>query len=192
MHLGYILYTENHSANVSVSDRYHLNLTDALSSLFKMPENYSGYPLLPDFLANPYFVNATLDIHIPKYSLYDNENVYKRLLWGTDVYTDDSDIVAILYHQGILHSHSPLSDNGTDNSDNNNIISTETTDIPIQQLSEDNENISDVLVVTVRLLPPLLRYPGTFQHSYNSRSFTSHDGISLRVECVKWITLLNT
>jgi hypothetical protein len=29
-----------------------------------------------------------------------NESVYRRKLWGTDIYTDDSDVVAALYHCG--------------------------------------------------------------------------------------------
>jgi Histone deacetylation protein Rxt3 len=39
--------------------------------------------------------NATLEVRIPCWFLtYDNKMVKKRALWGTDIYTDDTDIVA--------------------------------------------------------------------------------------------------
>lgn len=42
--------------------------------------------------------NATLEVRIPCWFLtYDNKMVKKRALWGTDIYTDDTDIVASKY-----------------------------------------------------------------------------------------------
>ncbi|KAK9464496.1 hypothetical protein V1512DRAFT_230694 [Lipomyces arxii] len=49
-------------------------------------------------------VNSILDVRIPRrfMSRHLNPHANKREIWGTDVYTDDSDIVAVLYHLGHL------------------------------------------------------------------------------------------
>lgn len=39
--------------------------------------------------------NCLLDVLVPaRYLSYDNEMVKKKTIWGTDIYTDDSDVVA--------------------------------------------------------------------------------------------------
>ncbi|GMF01277.1 unnamed protein product [Ambrosiozyma monospora] len=63
--------------------------------------------LLPSVISK--YINCTIDVHVPYHAILNNDNVYNRRLWGTDVYTDDSDIVAILYHCGILNSRDPTS-----------------------------------------------------------------------------------
>lgn len=43
--------------------------------------------------------NSLLEIRVASpYLTYDNTKVKKRELWGTDIYTDDSDVVASTYH----------------------------------------------------------------------------------------------
>jgi len=61
-------------------------------------ENFLGYfrydpaQLLPDMQGKE---NSLLEVRVASsYLTYDNLKVQKRELWGTDVYTDDSDIVA--------------------------------------------------------------------------------------------------
>lgn len=59
-------------------------------------------PLIPRFDGKE---NSIFQVRIPrKYlSRQTNPNVdQERRVWGTDVYTDDSDLVAVLYHMGIL------------------------------------------------------------------------------------------
>ncbi|GMG39921.1 unnamed protein product [Ambrosiozyma monospora] len=67
--------------------------------------------LLPSVISK--YINCTVDVHVPYHAILNNDNVYNRRLWGTDVYTDDSDIVAILYHCGILNSRDPTSSSST-------------------------------------------------------------------------------
>ncbi|KAG5440155.1 hypothetical protein PCANB_001724 [Pneumocystis canis] len=57
-------------------------------------------------------LNGVLTIRIAKQYFYKSENdcIKKRALWGTDIYTDDSDIVAILLHTGRLGRKRPSSD----------------------------------------------------------------------------------
>lgn len=61
---------------------------------------YEPGKLLPRFDQN---LNGILDVLIPaKYLTYDNPQVKKKAIWGTDIYTDDSDVVSskdtVLYH----------------------------------------------------------------------------------------------
>lgn len=49
------------------------------------------------------YLNSMLRVRIAKRHLSrKNEAVARRALWGTDVYTDDSDVVACLYQSGML------------------------------------------------------------------------------------------
>ncbi|KAG4304015.1 hypothetical protein PORY_002538 [Pneumocystis oryctolagi] len=57
-------------------------------------------------------LNGILTVRIAKQYFYKSENdgIKRRALWGTDIYTDDSDIVAILLHTGRLKKKRPSSD----------------------------------------------------------------------------------
>ncbi|KTW27188.1 uncharacterized protein T551_03182 [Pneumocystis jirovecii RU7] len=57
-------------------------------------------------------LNGILTVRIAKQYFYKSENdgIKKRALWGTDIYTDDSDIVAILLHTGRLKKKRPSCD----------------------------------------------------------------------------------
>ncbi|EMR10623.1 hypothetical protein PNEG_01326 [Pneumocystis murina B123] len=57
-------------------------------------------------------LNGILTIRIARQYFHKSENdkIKKRALWGTDIYTDDSDIVAILLHTGRLGRKKPSSD----------------------------------------------------------------------------------
>lgn len=80
------------------------------------------------------------------------EAVKRRAVWGTDVYTDDTDLVAALFHMGYLSK---------------------------AVLERDIGNKD--LLVEILLLPPLQRYTGSLRHSLISRSWIKHDGISYMV-----------
>ncbi|KAI8918381.1 hypothetical protein DFJ77DRAFT_455346 [Powellomyces hirtus] len=56
--------------------------------------------LLPRFTSEHHY--ATIDVRVPAYLLTFKSNVATRksAVWGTDVYTDDSDIVAMVIHSG--------------------------------------------------------------------------------------------
>lgn len=95
-----------------------------------------------------------------------NDYLHARLdqlqgnLWGTDVYTDDSDIGSMLVHDGHLRW---------------------------KESTEARTSISDPagITVEVRLLPPLVRYYGSVKRGVRSRSWgNSHDGLSVRIEKV--------
>ncbi|KAG7831213.1 hypothetical protein KL919_000447 [Ogataea angusta] len=172
--------------------------------------------LLPAYFAN--YINCTVDIHIPYQCIPDNVNVYDRRLWGTDIYTDDSDIVAILYHCGVLKSADPSApDSGLcirtpedSEKSGESIIDNEKGTIKFSRhtgpLTPGNlENRSNVikqavdssdandLVVTLLILPRLGVYQGTYRNNYYSRTWGSngrlHNGVSIALYAVKWCKL---
>ena len=188
-HLGYINYTEHPSPNNYSANFINLD-TDTDININNHSYIHNSNTLLPNFISK--YINYTIDIKIPSYSLYNNENVLNRSLWGTDIYTDDSDIIAILFHSGILHSNDPFGNN-------NPVVSTIknfnfNTDVNSNSNSNDNQRISDELIVRLRILPTLNKYIGKFRNNYNSRSWinSTHDGVSISIDSIYWSRNSNT
>lgn len=187
-HLGYINYTEHPSPNNYSANFINLDTdTDTDINIDTHSYIHNSNTLLPNFISK--YINYTIDIKIPSYSLYNNENVLNRSLWGTDIYTDDSDIIAILFHSGILHSNDPFGNN-------NPVVSTIKNfnfNANVNDLT-DNQRISDELIVRLRILPTLNKYIGKFRNNYNSRSWTNstHDGVSISIDSIYWSRNSNT
>ncbi|CAG8644049.1 1338_t:CDS:2 [Funneliformis caledonium] len=118
---------------------------------------YNSKEILPPL---EFHENGLLEIWIEsKYLTWLNEKVRTNALWGTDVYTDDSDVVAVLIHTG--HYTPPPS------------LSEWTPDYP------DHD-----LCVTIRVLPKLVQYTSTVRDGYKSRSWGNHHGVSYKIERV--------
>ncbi|KAF0373016.1 Rxt3-domain-containing protein [Gigaspora margarita] len=102
--------------------------------------------------------NGLLEIWISsKHLTWKNNKVRSQFLWGTDVYTDDSDIIAVLIHTGHYIPPPPNSPNYPDHD----------------------------LCVTIRVLPKLVQYTATVRNHYQSRSWGNHHGVSYKVESVR-------
>ncbi|GAB5585835.1 hypothetical protein Unana1_00735 [Umbelopsis nana] len=129
--------------------------------------------------------NATLEMRIPSWWLtYDNKMVKKRALWGTDIYTDDTDIVSMILHSG---KYEASYQEPQVKLNNDVLLAMSGTAAVIEPRRVDiDQNIPDHDVsVTLRVLPKLLRYAGTIRHHLKSREWGgNHDGMSLYVEKV--------
>ncbi|XP_006657690.1 eukaryotic translation initiation factor 3 subunit A isoform X1 [Oryza brachyantha] len=114
-----------------------------------------------EFEATPEAKNAesvqngpTLEIRIPaEFVTSTNRQVKGAQLWGTDVYTNDSDLVAVLMHTGYC---SP------------------TSSPPPSAIQE--------LRATVRVLPPQDSYTSTLRNNVRSRAWGAGIGCSFRIE----------
>ncbi|KAL7231102.1 hypothetical protein ACSBR2_009383 [Camellia fascicularis] len=96
----------------------------------------------------------TLEIRIPaEHVTATNRQVRGGQLWGTDVYTDDSDLVAVLMHTGYCRP---------------------TAAAPPPAIQE--------LRATVRVLPPQDCYISTLRNNVRSRAWGAAIGCSYRVE----------
>nr|XP_029121710.1 pre-mRNA-splicing factor CWC25 isoform X2 [Elaeis guineensis] len=96
----------------------------------------------------------TLEIRIPaEYVTSTNHQVKGAQLWGTDTYTNDSDLVAVLMHTGYCCP---------------------TSSPPPPTIQE--------LWATVRILPPQDGYTSTLRNNVRSRAWGAGIGCSFRVE----------
>ncbi|KAG0646145.1 hypothetical protein D0Z07_8237 [Hyphodiscus hymeniophilus] len=150
--------------------------------------------------------NCTFTVKVPKVYLGDvsrEEITRRRAVWGTDVYTDDSDVVAACIHQGWFR--------GAWNKD----VDVELLDLEIAGTNgavngKDYEN--DILTepprrgpmhvpkkkdlhVTVLVLPALEKYSSTTKFGIRSREWGGrqegyqgvHDGLSFMIMSVQWV-----
>ncbi|KAF3444196.1 hypothetical protein FNV43_RR13886 [Rhamnella rubrinervis] len=96
----------------------------------------------------------TLEIHIPsEHVTATNRQVRGGQLWGTDIYTVDSDLVAVLMHTGYCRP---------------------TASLPPAAIQE--------LRATIRVLPPQDCYISTLRNNVRSRAWGAAIGCSYRVE----------
>lgn len=153
--------------------------------------------------------NCTYTIRVPREHLsqHNREHICaERQVWGTDVYTDDSDPVAAAIHSGWIlgawdesidrnlllqqfckpdHSElHPKKVEVTNPKDESSMVVL--TEIPVSgpmMPPPDRDLHIDILI-----LPPLLKYGGATVHGMRSRSWGSnHDGMSFKVVKISWV-----
>ncbi|CAJ0629230.1 4427_t:CDS:2, partial [Entrophospora sp. SA101] len=110
--------------------------------------------------------NGLMEIWIQaKHLTWDNTKVKEHFVWGTDIYCDDSDVVATLIHSGLF--------------------------VPLEydksKVVQNQPNYD--LHVTIRAYPKLLYYKGTKRNNYKSRCWGDHHGVSYKIEKVEKIQI---
>lgn len=146
--------------------------------------------------------NCTYTVRVPRQylAIHDDgdaaspleEICRRRQLWGTDVYTDDTDVVAAAVHSGWIKG-----DFGAYNADLRDLCGNESE-------NEDNEGTPTTLAIrprkpvkvppnhdahiTVLVLPPLDGYVSTNQHHIWSREWAkTHDGMSFMIHRIDFV-----
>lgn len=155
--------------------KVNINNTPALDAV----AHINPKPFLGRFIYEPGWIIPTsvaednlggrFEVRIPhRFLSRESEGVVKRKLWGTGVYTDDSDVVAgtpshetrlmeVLFHMQIL---------------------------PVSLLSPPKDLAAHFII-----LPTLRHYaPSTF-NEIRSRGWKAHDGYSIFLDRVNWIEL---
>lgn len=148
-------------------------------------------------------VDCTVQVLIPRKHLRKETNllVQRREIWGTDIYTDDSDIVSVLYHTGVLPTRAQVDafysalraqeeGNADDTTDGHLEDEHPVTVGPNSHLvtsTSDNEQIYGDCLVTLRALPKLTEYTGCYRNGINSRSWKHHDGGSYAIQKVEFL-----
>ncbi|RKP26629.1 histone deacetylation protein Rxt3-domain-containing protein [Syncephalis pseudoplumigaleata] len=128
--------------------------------------------------------NGVLVVRIPSAWLtFTNPAVKQRRIWGTDIYTDDSDVVAALIHTG---KYTPLSPHPLLQQQQQE--EEETAREHRRRGIEDKAPCYD-LKVTLRVVSRLQRYTGTVRHCIRSRDWTEHDGGSYMIYKVEQLPL---
>lgn len=183
-HLGSFLY----NPNISATDSH----TPARTKL-----NVSIQPNLIPSWRDPDQVNCTYTVRVSKTWLRRDEReaiCAERCLWGSGIFTDDSDPVAAAIHSGyvkgawgewvdtalleqIIRQQNPMIDAGQEN-------------VP-KELVEPPPGMD--LHITLLILPQLVHYEGTVRYGLKSRSWPEepyaapHDGVSFMVLNCEWV-----
>jgi hypothetical protein len=175
------------------------------STIDKEDRGFASTPLpLPRFEGRE---NCTFTIKVPRVYLKDSsreEITRRRALYGTDVYTDDSDVVAACIHQGWfrgawgkdvdvdllgLEIEGPA--NGTVNGkDYENDVLTEPPPRGPMHVPKKKD-----LHITVLILPALETYASTTRFGIKSREWGGrhegfqgiHDGLSFMIMSIQWV-----
>lgn len=169
---------------------------------------YSSTPVpIPRFEGKE---NCTFTIRVPRFRIdrsHREEICARRAIWGTGVYTDDSDPVAAAIHSGFIrgewgddvdismldleikeqYQHAPqgMALNGTNSAvksqQDGSDPKKETKIPPVPPADKD-------LHITLLILPPLEQYDSSVLFGLKSRSWGSnHDGMSFKIEKIDWI-----
>lgn len=97
------------------------------------------------------------EVGIPA-GVWELEGLRRRKVWGTDIYTDDSDTLAMALHSGWLRLSAA------------------------ENASKAEDEKTQTLLVKLLVAPPLIRYQGSTRQGIRSRSWgNSHDSVSLMV-----------
>lgn len=144
--------------------------------------------------------NCTYTVQIPKIYLEAQEReeiCRRRALWGTDIYTDDSDVIAAAIHSGWIRG-----DFGKDIDPS--MLEVKKTPKAESKFAKTTSPLQDVftsppdepmvpppgkeLHLTLVVLPPLEKYASHVAHGIKSRSWgDTHDGVSFRIEKMQWV-----
>ncbi|KAL1966137.1 hypothetical protein VTN77DRAFT_4885 [Rasamsonia byssochlamydoides] len=140
--------------------------------------------------------NCTFTVRVPRFRIdasHREEICARRALWGTGVYTDDSDPVAAAIHSGFIRGEW-----GEDV--DINMLDLEIKDTyqhaprPTGDEPENGPRIPPVpppdkdLHITLLILPRLERYESSVMFGLKSRAWDgTHDGMSFKVERIEWV-----
>ncbi|CAO3614832.1 unnamed protein product [Mucor fragilis] len=164
-----------------------------------MEEKSLGFQLYSPQLSLPNLedsVNGVMEIRVPaRFLTFENIKVKKRALWGTDIYTDDSDIVAMAIHSGkyqprfiepTIEPTDPFA-LAVAGKQKESIEAARRLALSGKKYTQHEQHwIPDHdLKVTVRVLPTLQSYASSIRHRLKSREWGKHDGMSLFVNKVE-------
>lgn len=146
--------------------------------------------------------NCTLTVRVPRMFLEraEREEICKRrVLWGAEIYADDSDPVAVAIHSGWIRGEwtddidLSMLDLGISHGKREaeeearrtkgvSIILTEPPAIPMLPVPNMD------LHITLLILPSLVNYASLVCYGLKSRSWSSrHDGLSYKVDSIAWV-----
>ena len=124
---------------------------------------------------------------------YLEEICRRRQVWGTDVYTDDTDVVAAAVHSGWLKGDfGDLNDDlrevdGNESEQDDDTSPTHPT-LGVRPRKPVRVPPDHDAHITVLLLPPLDFYPSTTQHHIWSREWgKTHDGMSFMIHRIEFV-----
>ncbi|KAI9271149.1 histone deacetylation protein Rxt3-domain-containing protein [Helicostylum pulchrum] len=144
-------------------------------------------------------LNGLMEVRVPaRYLTFENSKVKKRAVWGTDIYTDDSDIVAMAIHCGKYLPRFIEQDIDSDDPFALAVAGKQRESVEAAKklalsgkkwIAHDHLLPDHDLKVTVRVLPTLQSYASSIRNRIKSRDWGKHDGMSLFVHKVEKIKI---
>ena len=202
-------------ASVALLPRYHLGsmLYAPRLTVSSAPSHLKfGFATTPNPI--PRFQgreNCLFMVRVPRFYLlaHNREEITRRrAVWGSEIYTDDSDILAASIHAGWIRGEwgdevdvSQL-DLGKDAGTSAPANSTSKARNPTLESADKGgpmrlDAIPPVplipqrnldLHITIRILPPLQSYGATVQNGMRSRSWgNNHDGMSFKIDKIEFV-----
>ncbi|KAI1371735.1 Rxt3-domain-containing protein [Hypoxylon crocopeplum] len=201
----------------SVADRPRKHLGDVVYQVVLKPSKLDSSHSKFGYSSNPRPLpievikgneNSTLTVKIPRVHLSPSsreEITSRRAVWGTDVYTDDSDIVAACIHAGwirgewggdvdvdLLELYKPSSlkkQRAAPAEQHLEVLTSPPASGPVHVPADRD------LHVTLLVLPALEKYSSSTRFGIQSREFggtyngrkSIHDGISFMITSVRWV-----
>ncbi|KAK6535541.1 hypothetical protein TWF694_001995 [Orbilia ellipsospora] len=188
-------------------ERHHLGSMVYTPTLLKKSGSVKSYSHIPLFSDQE---NCTFIVRVPWYclNLEERERVCKkRLLWGAEVYSDDSNILAVLVHLGYIpavrdgHEVSEFAEahdavvaklsatkrRGAGGNRGREMAAAAMAETGAPKVSGTVQVGKDLLVKIV-IVGNLGRYASVVRYGLKSRSWDDgHDGMGFMVEDVKWV-----
>ena len=148
--------------------------------------------------------NCTFTVRIPRDFLTDKAREHvcsQKQVWGTDVYTDDSDVLAAAIHAGWIRGawgedvDVSMLELINSNANGDQKTNSETQEFPPDAPLTEPPTGGPVLPpvnrdahITILILPALEKYSPSTWHGIRSRSWgDNHDGMSFKIHKIEWV-----
>ena len=140
--------------------------------------------------------NCTFTVRVPHFYLAEDEReaiCQRRALWGTGVYTDDSDPIATAIHSGWIRGAWTADvdvslfdlDISGEAAAEGEPFSKDRATVPTKPLAPPD---GKDLHLTLLVLPPLQAYASSVVHGLKSRAWgDTHDGMSFMIHKLAWV-----
>ncbi len=193
--LSAVAHRRRHHLGSAVYAPTTSSIATSTSSKSKL-ENVSGTYAMPPQYGKE---NCTLTIRIPRYYLMHSNllrTTARHAVWGTDIYTDDSDPLCAAIHDGWIRGAWPAAIDA----------SLLEPDLKNVSLADDTPRVKDTVLdapppsgpmvvptrkdmhITVIVLPALQYYASRVAHGVKSRIWgADHEGLSFKIEKIAFV-----
>jgi hypothetical protein len=197
-----VLEAVAHLPRTHLGHAYYQSQLKAAGKIVTAPHSKRGFVSTPKPLPRlEGSENCTFTIKVPRIHLTDTsreEITARRAVWGTDIYTDDSDVIAACIHQGWFRGKW-----GKDIDESLLLgLEDDESDEPLQELYTAPLQRGPIKVplkkdlhITVLILPQLEKYASTTRFGIRSREWGekregykgTHDGLSFMILSTRWV-----
>jgi len=202
-----VLDVVSHLERKHLGHAYYQSRLKPLGTNVNRPKTKRGFASTPKPLPNfEGSENCTFTIRVPRIHVASEsreEITFGRAIWGTDVYTDDSDIIAACIHQGWFRGEWA---DDVDTSLLDLVLDDEIPEDPKEYLEEPPARgpmyvpKNRDLHVTILVLPQLEKYSSTTRFGIRSREWGGkhddyqgvHDGLSFMILNIRWVDGIDT